>query len=253
MAGLSPTELVLIHERGAPVLSVLDTTTMTLRDLPGEQPEGTGEPDDLGDWIFADVAVQAQDAIIARYAPDDEAHVGLEVLRVDLDDGARTMLFAEPLLLPAATSASGGLPPVDIDVDGSGVIRIATPGARIVLDADGAELNRTAQEAELPHVAVSPAGTALWWGGGQRASEERGVVTEGSDAAREAIEERSASRSDTAGLGDSLIMIDAQGAQHPLPFLHGANAAVWTGSSWVVAIGGEGGGVLVRLTPPKGQ
>lgn len=35
-----------------------------------------------------------------------------------------------------------------------------------------------------------------------------------------------------------------------LPFLCGGRAAVWTGSAWIVAIGGEGDGVLVRVTPP---
>ena len=77
----------------------------------------------------------------------------------------------------------------------------------------------------------------------------RGVIVGGSAEARTAIEQRTTCGTDLIRR-DALTLGDEDGEQ-PLGFLCGANAAVWTGTSWVVAIGGEGDGVLVRLTPPE--
>ncbi|WP_344010901.1 hypothetical protein [Microbacterium natoriense] len=244
MATLSPTELVVVRDEGAPVLAVLDTSTMSMRDLPGEAPSGSGGPTDFGDFEFGDVAVQSGAAIVIRYRVGDDGALGYEVLRVSLDDGARTLLHSEPLDWSDAPGSSPDLPPVDVDVDATGAVHIATRTARVVLEPDGAERSRAAQNAERPHVAVAADGTALWWGGGARDSAEQGVVVGGSSEARASIEARS-------GCADALLLTDAGGDEHPLPFLCGANAAARVGDSWVVAIGGEGDGVLVRLVPPS--
>lgn|GEM_PF-908008 len=252
MAPLSATELVVaqgdrVHVM--PMLSVLDTTTMTMRDLPGDIVGDEGDFD-YGDFEFGDVAVQEGDAIVVRYQPrPPDEYLDYEVLRVDLDSGARTLLHSGPVDLDDAPGARPGVPPIDIDVDDAGRVHLATPSARIVLAADGTELSRVPQVANDPLVAVAPDGTALWWGGAPEQSDAHGVIVGGSSEARAAIE-----RTQCHGRSsdDALRVTDTTG-QHPLPFLCGANAAVWTGESWVVAIGGEGDGVLVRLTPPSGS
>ncbi|NJI58015.1 hypothetical protein HCX50_01075 [Microbacterium oxydans] len=259
MAPLSPTELVVVQGDRAhvmPMLSVFDTTTMTLRDLPGDAVGDEGDLD-FGDFEFGDVAVHDGDAIVVRYQPrPPDDYLDFEVLRVDLDSGARTLLHSGPVELDDAPGARPGVPPIGIDVDDAGRMYLATPTARIVLTADGTELSREPQVADHPLVAAAPDGTALWWGGEPEQSDAQGVIVGGSSEARQAIEPRmhcaETSSSDIPRRGDALRLSDSAG-QHPLPFLCGANAAAWTDGSWVVATGGEGDGVLVRVTPPTGS
>ena len=256
MAALSATELVLLQGdrlHVMPMLSVLDITTMVVRDLPGD-PVGDEGNLDFGDFEFGDVAVHEGDAIVVRYQPrPSDGYLDYEVLRVDVDSGARTLVHSGPIDLDDAPGARPGVPPIGIDVDDAGHIYLATPSARIMLAADGTELSREAQVADRPLVAVAPDGTALWWGGQPQPSDAQGVIVGGSSDARAAIEHRmrcTDTPSDgTIRPGDALRLGNTSG-QHPLPFLCGANAAVWAGDSWVVATGGEGDGVLVRLTPP---
>ena len=253
MAPLSATELVVVQGDRVhvmPMVSVLDTTTMTMRDLPGDAVGDEGD-DDYGDFEFGDVAVHDGDAIVVRYQPrPPDAYLDYEVLRIDLDSGARTLLHSGPVDLDDAPGARPGVPPVGIDVDSAGRVYLATPSARIMLAADGTEVSREPQVANRPLVAAAPDGTALWWGGEPVQSDARGVIVGGSADARTAIEGRM--RCAEPSRGDALLFSDAAG-QHPLPFLCGANDAVWTGMSWVVATGGEGDGVLVRVAPPAGS
>lgn len=252
MVPLSATELVVLQGDRVhvmPMLSVLDTTTMTMRDLPGDIVGDEGDFD-YGDFEFGDVAVHDGDAIVVRYQPrPPDDYLDYEVLRVDLDTGERTLLHSGPVALDDAPGARPGVPPIGIDVDAAGHVYLATPSARIVLAADGTELSREPQVADRPLIAVAPEGTALWWGGAQEQTDAQGVIVGGSAEARASIERRL--RCGESASGDALRLSDTAGL-HPLPFLCGANAAVWTGESWVVAIGGEGDGVLVRLTPPSG-
>lgn len=242
MAPVSETRLAVIRDEGRPALAVLDTRTMKLKDV-------TGNADD---FAFGDLAVHAGDAYVVRYVPRPDAYVDFEVLRISLDGGARQTLYTAPLSRTDAQRAAPALPPVDVDVDDSGTIRLATPSARIVLRADGTERSSRPQTADRPIVAARPDGTALWWGGTSPPSETRGVIAGGSSDARASIESRNACDDDDPGLRSTEALRVGDGDdEHPLPFLCGANAAAWTGSSWVVAIGGEGDGVLVRLTPPK--
>ncbi|WP_407359059.1 hypothetical protein LTA6_001450 [Microbacterium sp. LTA6] len=246
ISALSSTELAVVRDDGHPVLAVLDTTTMTMRDLPGEPPT---EFPDFGDFVFGDVAVHDGGAIVVRYQPRPPAYMDYEVLRIDLDDGERELLYGRPLALSEADAAPPAVPPIDVDVDASGRIYLATPTARIVLDPDGTERIVERQDADLARVAVRPDGVALWWGGAPGPPAANGVIVGGSGEARASIELREGCAEPPLYRADALRMTDGM-AEHPLPFLCGANAAVWTGSSWVVAIGGEGDGVLVRLTPP---
>ncbi|NYF26693.1 MULTISPECIES: hypothetical protein [unclassified Microbacterium] len=256
IAALSPTELVLLQGdrlHVMPMLSVLDTTTMAVRDLPGDAVGDEGDFD-FGDFEFGDVAVHEGDALVVRYQPrPSDGYLDYEVLRVDVDSGARTLLHGGPIDLDDAPGARPGVPPISLDVDDAGHMYLATPSARIVLAADGTELSREAQVADRPLVAVAPDGTALWWGGRPQPSDAQGVIVGGSSDARAAIERRmrctDIPSDGTLRSGDALRLGNASG-EHPLPFLCGANAAVWAGDSWVVATGGEGDGVLVRLRPP---
>ncbi|MFS6531299.1 hypothetical protein V8Z69_15625 [Microbacterium aurugineum] len=254
MAPLSATELVVLRGDRAhvmPVISVVDTTTMTTRGLPGDAVGDDGDFD-FGDFEFGDVAVHDGDAIVVRYQPRPPAeYLDYEVLRIDLDSGARTLLHSEPIELDDAPGARPGVPPIGIDVDDAGRVYLATPSARIVLAADGTELRREPQVANRPLVAVAPDGTALWWGGAPEQTAAQSVIVGGSAEARAAVEDRRDCPA-TAPSSDGLRLADAAG-QHPLPFLCGANAAAWTGGTWIVATGGEGDGVLVRLTPPVGR
>ncbi len=177
IAALSGTELVVTRNERAPVLSVIDTTTMTVRDLPREPAVSN---DDFGDFAFGDIAVHDGDAIVVRYQPRSTGYLDYQLLRVDLDDGARTLLYTAPLSLQDAPDAFPGVPPVDLDVDAEGRIYLATPSARIVLDAEGAELSAHEQAADHPRVAVGPSGRhrALV---GRRA---RGVKDPGRDRGR---------------------------------------------------------------------
>lgn len=260
MDALSPTELVVVRDDTLPTLSVLDTSTMTVSDVPGEAPSSNGGAIDFGDYAFADVATDAvaDSAVVVRLAPRPDASLDVDVLRISLADGTRTLVHTEQ----TAWSESGSdLPEVDVDVDDSGSILLATPDARIVLDADGTELRRMPQSASHPRVAAASDGTALWWGDevlnpdaptpDAPIPEPTGVIVGGSDAARASIEARTTGASANLFRTDALVLSDAEG-EHPLPFLHGANVATWTGSSWIVATGGEGDGVLVRLRTPTG-
>lgn len=247
MAALSPSKLLVIRDQGLPVLAVLDTATMTMTDLPGEAPSGSGDAWNFGDYAFADVAADAGDAILVRLVPRRDALLDYEVLRVSLADGARALLHTGTVSWP---ENGPELPSIDVDVDAGGAIHLATPDARIVLEPDGSERSSTPQSATHPRVAVAPDGTALWWGGNDRDSDATGVVVGGSDEARASIDARAGCESSNLYRIGALTLNDAEG-EHPLPFLCGANAAAWTGSSWVVAIGGEGDGVLVRLRAPE--
>jgi len=252
MAALSGSEFVALRGgSGGPALTVLDTATMTMRDVPVNEtsdidPDGFG----FGDFAFADIAAHEGAAIVVRYQPRPPEYLDWEVIRIDLADGERKTLYSRSLTVSDAEAASPGLPPIDIDVDEAGRIYLATPSARIVLNPDGTERSADPQTAEFPRVAVRPDGVALWWGGETEPGSAHGVVVGGSAEARAAIGRREA-------CDDLYVLRSREGlrmtvgdTEHPLPFLCGANSAVWTGSSWVVATGGEGDGVLVRLTPP---
>jgi hypothetical protein len=247
IASSTPEELVVARAGTAPAIAVLDTTTMAMRDVPGTA-AGGGESTL---FQFVDVATRDGDAIVAHVRPERVGYLTLEILRIDLEDGQRSVLHTEPLALDEAPKSFPDVPPVRLDVDAEGAIHLAVPTARVVLNADGTERTRTPQTANFPQVAVRPDGTALWWGGDSadsaRASATSAIVG-GSAEAREAIE----SRSSCSGLTRSdALRVSVDGTERPLPFLCGANDAIWTGSAWVVTAGGEADGVLVRVTPPK--
>lgn len=244
MVPLSVTEFLVVHDEHEPVLAVLDTTTMSMRDVPGGALSGPGE---YGEYVLADIATHDGDAIVVRYQPHPPEQIDYELLRIDLTDGRWTSLRSATMTLPATSAGEGGMPQIEVDADATGRVFLATPSARIVLGPDGAERSSTSQSADSPGVAVRPDGTALWWGGEPEESSRKGVIVGGSAEARQSIERRE--NCTVSPRADALRLSDDSG-EHPLPFLCAPNAAVWTGSSWVLAIGGEGDGVLVRLTPP---
>lgn len=252
MTALSGTEFIAVRGDDSPLLTMLDTATMTTRDVPVAESIGGDDPDgiDFGDFAFADVAAHEGAALVVRYQPRPPEYLDWEVIRIDLADGERSTLYSRSLTVSDAEAASPGLPPIDIDVDEAGLIYLATPSARIVLNPDGSERSVDPQTADFPRVAVRPDGVALWWGGESEPGSVHGVVVGGSAEARAAIERREACDDPYLLRSREGLRMTAGDTGHPLPFLCGANSAVWTGSSWVVATGGEGDGVLVRLTPP---
>ena len=242
MAPLATEELIVARAGGSPAIAVLDTTTMTMRDVPGTA-AGGGES---ALFQYADVAARDGAVVVAHMRPDRVGYMTLEVLLVDLEDGEQTVLHAEPVALSESPQTFPDVPPVRLDVDAEGAIHLALPSARVVLNADGTERTRTPQTASLPQVAVRPDGTALWWGGGASRATATAAIVGGSPEARQSIE----SRASCGPPADALRLSDGRG-EHPLPFLCASHDAVWTGSAWVVAAGGEADGVLVRVTPPK--
>ncbi|WP_417509289.1 hypothetical protein [Microbacterium sp.] len=254
VAALSPTELVVVRSRNEPDavagLSIVDMETLEYTDvpvmpLPEDQPDAAGF--DFGDFMFGALAAHDGDAYVIRYQPTPQAYLDFEILRIDLGTGDRTLLHEEPLPLDASAQTAPGVPPIDLDIDAEGRIYVATPANHIVLAADGAELSRSPQAATRPVVAVRPDGLALWWGGDAEPSTAESVIVGGSAEAREAIKARQSC--DKLYRQDALHLTYAD-EQEPLSLLCSPNAAAWVGDAWVVAIGGEGDGVLVRLTPP---
>ncbi|MGP6177080.1 hypothetical protein ACTU6U_07265 [Microbacterium sp. A196] len=255
VAALSPTELVAVRSRNepdaTPGLSLVDMETLEYTDVP-MKPLPEDEPDpagfDFGDFMFGALAVHDGDAYVIRYQPTPPTPaIDSEVLRIDLDTGEREVVHREALTFDESTPSAPGAPPVDIDVDAEGRIYLATPANRIVLAPDGTELSRTAQSATRPVVAVRPDGLALWWGGSAEPSTAESVIVGGSAEARDLIKARQSC--DELYRQDALHLTYAD-EQEPLSLLCSPNAAAWVGDAWVVAVGGEGDGVLVRLTPP---
>lgn len=245
MAALSPTKLVVTRQADQPELTVINTETMDFANVPRMPiPEQETE---FGDFEFGAVAVHDSDAYVVRYQPVPTAYVDFEILRIDLDTGVRTLLHREALSVDESPETVPAPPPVDLDTDAAGQVYVATPSYRLVLAPEGAEVSRTAQSATRPVVAVEPNGLALWWGGTEESATAESVIVGGSAEAHDAISRRT--ECGELYRQDALRMTGGA-AEQPLPFLCGANAATWVGDSWVVAIGGEGDGVLVRLTPP---
>lgn len=247
MTALSPTELVVTRQADQPELTVINTETMDFVDVP-RMPIPEDETD-FGDFEFGAVDVHDGDAYIVRYQPVPTAYMDFEILRINLDTGARTLLHREALSFDESPETAPALPPVDLDTDAAGQVYVATPSYRLVLAPDGAELSRAARSATRPIVAASPDGVALWWGGAEESASVESVIVGGSAEARDSISRRT--ECSELFRQDALRMTGGA-AEQPLPFLCGANDATWIGDSWVVAIGGEGDGVLVRLTPPAG-
>jgi hypothetical protein len=253
-AALSPTELVAILAKdtpdAAPGLSIIDMETLEYTDvrtkpLPEDAPDASGT--DFGDFEFGALAEHEGAAYVIRYQPTPpEPTLDAEILRIDLDTGERELVHREALTFGTDPS-DPGVPEVDLDIDDEGRIYMATPANRIVLAPDGTELARTPQTATHPVVAVRPDGLALWWGGDQESAAAESVIVGGSGEARRVIEERQSC--DAVYRVDTLHITFAD-EELPAPQLCSPNAAAWVGESWVVAIGGEGDGVLVRLTPP---
>jgi len=254
-AALSPTTLLVTRGTEGPYaasdLSIVEMDTREFTDVPvkplaqaGSDPLGT----ESDDFMFGDVAVRDDHAYVVRYQPKSPpGYLDADILRIDLDTGERELMSSEALTLEDSTQTAPEVPPVDIDLDGDGRIYLATPSYRIVLDADGAELSRTARTATRPVVAAGPNGQVLWWGGAEAPSHTTVVTVGGSGEARELIEQRTTC---AELLRADALRITSDSTDDPLPFLCSPNAAAWTGDSWIVAIGGEGDGVLVRLTPP---
>lgn len=259
-AALSPTELVAMRAKNAPDaepgLSIIDMVTLEFTDVPLKPlPEDVPDPSgfDFGDFMFGALAVHDGAAYVIRYQPTPpEPTLDAEVLRIDLDTGERELVHREALAF-GENPSDPGVPQTDLDVDAAGRIYLATPSNRIVLASDGTELSRTPQTATHPVVAVRPDGLALWWGGDQESAAAKSVIVGGSGEAQRVIEARQSCdemyRVDRLHitLADEGTLADEE---LPAPRLCGPNAAAWVGTSWVVAIGGEGDGVLVRLTPP---
>ncbi len=255
VSALSPTELVAVRTvnepDAAPGLSIVDMETLEYTDVPLKLPPET-DPRfgglEFGDFRFGSLVIHDVDAYVVRYQPVFPSSLDFEVLRVDLESGDREVLHREAFVPGDESSdTTPEMPQVDMDMDAAGRIYLATPANRIVLDADGSELSRAAQTATRPAVAVRPDGVALWWGGAGEAASATSVLVGGSSQARELIDRRA--NCDELYREDALQMT-LDGEDEPLPFLCSANDAAWTGDSWIVATGGEGDGVLAKLTPP---
>ena len=255
LAALSTTELLTADRepftRSGSRLGVLDTGDMSWREV-------TAVVADDGIASVTGIAARGREAFVTLLrleAPGTAEPFTLETVRIGVDDGSRTLLHTEPISRSAleqgrfaATTAVGVFP------DGS--ILLGAASGLSLLAADGSVLDQIPSDESIPGIAVGSAGEALWWG---RPGDSSGVpaptpaafqVRGGSAEAHASIEHAS-----TCSDGRRLHLVSTTGGTlhetERLPFLCGARAAIWTGSSWVVSIGGEGDGVLVRATPPQ--
>lgn len=255
LAPLSATELLAADRsaltRGHSPLGVLDTRDMSWREVPSVL-------EDDGVASITGITARGRDAVVGLLRPAARGTTGplaLEVVRIGLDDGSRALLHTEAI---AVASAEPGrfAAMTATEVLSDGTILLATPNGLSLLAADGAVLDRIPSDEPTPLLAAGPKDEVLWWGrpagpaGSPAPSSAAFQVRGGSAEARTSIEK--ASECDD---GRRLHVVStAGGTLHEtaqLPFLCGARAAIWTGSSWVVSIVGEGNGVLVRVTPPQ--
>lgn len=253
LAPLSATEL-LVADRFGTRLGVRDNASGATREVGSLFADGR---------IASITAIAARDrsafvALLRPGRPDAPVTLTLEIARLGLDDGSLTVLHTEPITaIPANDGDSGPRARLDVQQDGS--IVLATPTALSLLASDGTELSRIDADEEMPAVALSARDEVLWWSrpiealassSSASAAPVRFEVRGGSAEARASIERHS-----TCDDGRALRRVSTGGGTlqttAPLPFLCDGRAAVWTGSGWIVAIGGEGDGVLVRVTPPR--
>ncbi|MDR2321179.1 MAG: hypothetical protein LBE60_05980 [Microbacterium sp.] len=255
LAPLSATELLTADRnaltRGHSPLGVLETGDMSWREVPSVL-------DDDGIASITGIAADGRDVLVGLLRPAARGTTGplaLEVVRIGLDDGSRALLHTETISVAsaeqgrfAATTATGVL--------SDGTVLLTTPNGLSLLAADGSVLDRIPSDEPVPLLAIGPDDQILWWGhpagsaGTPSHPPAAFQVRGGSAEARTSIETAS-----KCADGRRLQFMSAAGGllreTARLPFLCGARAAIWTGSSWVVSIGGEGDGVLVRVTPPK--
>lgn len=255
IAALSSTVLLTADReplsRHASRLGVLDVGDMSWHDV-------ASVITDDGMASITGIAARDRHAVVALLrpmAPGTEGPFTLEVVRIGLDDGSRTELRRESIARTAAEQGRfAATTAIEILADGS--VLLGTPNGLSLLAADGTELDGIPSSEPVPAIAVAPSGDALWWGqpadssGAPSAATARFQVRGGSAEARASIDAAS-----TCPDGRRLQVVSTTGgalrSAARLPFLCGARAATWTGSAWVVSIGGEGDGVLVRVTPPR--
>lgn len=227
-----------------PALGALDTTTRQIRIIPTPFMQ---DPHVLFARVL-DLAVHDETAFLAlqQVAATPGSDPTLDIVEVPLDGAPATVLHSESFV-PDIPQEVLDAPVVSITTGADGTIFVATLAEQFALDADGAELWRSAQTARRPIVAAAPDGSTLWWGGGAQESSASVVLVGGSADARRTIEGHTDC---TDSFRKDALTLRTAEATHPLSFLCGANAATWVDDAWIVAIGGEGNGVLVRVTPP---
>ncbi|MFD6700247.1 MULTISPECIES: hypothetical protein [unclassified Microbacterium] len=253
LAPLSTTELLVADRFGAR-LGIRDNAAGTTRALGSLFPDGRYAPiaaiDSRGRVAYV--------ALLRPATPDAPRTLTLEIVRLDVDDGTRAVLHTEPItILPPNSSDSG--PQVRLDVQEDGSILLLTPTGLALLAPDGSVRSRIASDQPMSALALGAGSEVLWWGGSvtgppsatrASAAPVRVEVRGGSAEARASIERHS-----TCDDGRTLRLVSTGGGTLQttarLPFLCDGRAGVWTGSAWIVSIGGEGDGVLVRVTPPR--
>jgi len=253
LAPLTATEL-LVADRFDVRLGIRDNTSGATREVETL----------FADGRFASIAaIAARDrsayvALLGSSALDAPVMFTLEIVRLGLDDGSRAVLHTEPVTaIPAIGDGSG--PRVRLDVQEDGSILLATPAGLSLLAPDGTELSRIDSREAMSALALGAPDEVLWWSQpaeapvsttSASAAPVRFEVRGGSAEARASIERHSRCDDGRAlrrvSTGGGALQTTAR-----LPFLCDGRAAVWTGSAWIVAIGGEGDGVLVRVTPPR--
>lgn len=230
-------------------LGVLDTGDMSWHEV-------APVIDDDGIASITGIAADGRDVLVGLLRPaarGTTGPLGLEMVRIGLDDGSRVVLHTEAMAVASAAYGQFAATTA-IEVLSDGSILLATPNGLSLLTADGSMLDRIRSDEPAPILAVGPREETLWWGHPAGTPPTHSPATfqvrGGSAEARASIEHAS-----TCTDGRELHVVSAAGGTltetAQLPFLCGARAAIWTGSSWIVSIGGEGDGVLVRVTPPR--
>ncbi len=239
MVALSPTVLLGTHDpvhlAGGWQLLAFDTEAMTVRVL--------------ADWPerrILDIALHDGRPYLLQYDSSERA-----VVVQWMDPVAEE----EPAGIAAIVPVSGDMSRAALTVRPDGAIFIATSSERILLSPEGEVIDRQQATAPGPQVEANASGAVLRVGSDPAAEGAPIFIEGGSGEARGILERFRACEPDDLAVmvteGSRLVLDPADGGPS-LSFLCGAPRPAWVDEeTFVFSVGGEGGGVLVRVTPPR--
>jgi hypothetical protein len=297
LAAESPTSLIVSRShRGNPLspqsgLFRFDSTAATWVKIDGSVEGGPDAPSSSNST--GDVAVSSDGRIVFvdffdEYLPEtfSDSFAGVvarpyAVRAIDATGEVSTVLEPDP------ESLISGADEVDVDVDATGTIYVATTTRTFAVRPDGTIVPLSGYPQRTPILAVNPAGDVLMstaargevsgQGGGQGgvngdvsgdggvrdATGEGGVgdigwsVVGGSREARDVIADYGDCEGSAFGsYGTASVSVLTAGRPPeratPLPFSCGAANVAWLdGNEFLLAIGNESGTILGRVTPPS--
>jgi len=191
---------------------------------------------------LGDIATTSEDVYFVAYALEEPTFT-IEKLTLAPD--------ANPVTVSPTLDGHG---PVDIDVDNSGMLYIATPTDHIILGPDGTIRSSEPVHSTHPRVAVNDRGDVAWSGQASTTTALPTFVSGGSAEARQIIDSHSECDPSNPQFSTQSIdhlTVSSSEESVTLPFLCSPAGLTWINDrELVVSVGDEGGAPLVRVTPP---